>query len=393
MCIALASIWFFSPLGVARADITSGEVQEILTILNHGLWSNDPDLNPVAEQLLQSQQDLGNGLGYFLTGYGGPDMDATSYTHKGTLPYMLQLQYAALTGGKLSAATPTTWNLRGDTTEIVSLLRSLTNSAASGSSSTSIVQVTTPISPDVLAGNPWWASNSWFTTTWDTWRLNNPYPRNFTQDRYSFPELMSILAGQITVGWEYNGSEPYTFSDWWDAFGTDPDYMAINWAGQGMTWYDWQADAMKSNLVLVTSYGMTTGTNHLVSVSQSTGAETIIDDGDTTNTNVLDELTLSRADTDAISGLTDFIDADEVGDMFGGLDVTPDPQLRIFPGGTYGDVTVAAVYADFSLPENVATMISTAARWLWRILVMVSLFCIVRQEFDYWSTLGGSASA
>lgn len=393
-CIALAYTLCFLAHGVASA--AGGNYDDEIASIEHYLQLMNSNLGSI-EGYTYHQQDIYKIL------HGESAFDRYANPRTGTLPwYLLQIaqqnQYSKEILQNISRnMTNVSSSSSTFVTNFVNVSVQPTNIVHSSFDPTIIV--TNVVSGggsfvDVLAGNPWWVTNSEFAALWSMW--DNKAPRPTSRGHASFPELISMFSSSFFVSEDAGGSSGHDFFDglryardsWIDQFGvTSKEHR--NYDEGAYSFVDYVADAFRSNLAIVTTYG----TNELVNMSDSTGAEEIIDTGDTTNTNVLDELSLSRADTDAISGLTDYIDADDVGDMFGELDVTPDPQLRIFPGGQYGDVTVDAVYADFTLPDNVATMITTVARWLWHILVMVSLFVIVRQEFDYWSTLGGSASA
>ena len=100
---------------------------------------------------------------------------------------------------------------------------------------------------DILAGNPWWATNSGFQTEWDGYNTYHPYPDSGYL--YSFPEFASVQsATRIRV--------LQLLPDLYNAFGLSRPFLSgygVN-PDQGLyTFEDWIADFLKSNLVLTTS--------------------------------------------------------------------------------------------------------------------------------------------
>lgn len=237
--------------------------------------------------------------------------------------------------------------------------------------------------PDILAGNPWWYTNSSFAAIWPIYLSGGASPSLYHDVRnpLTFPEAISFFLSSRT----FDGYLEPRFSLWTRWGENGQNYRE----GKVFTFEDFLADYLKSNLVLtsVSSY------SNLLSDASSTGA-TMSDDDETVETNELDVLSIHKADTSAIGDLTSVVDSMGIEDAFSGVHVSSaNPVLRIFDGGQYGSVRVAPVDADFSLPPSVANLMKSISKWLWRLLCVVSIFCIVRQEFDFWSTLGGSASA
>lgn len=105
-----------------------------------------------------------------------------------------------------------------------------------------------------------------------------------------------------------------------------------------------------------------------------------------TNHAGLDKLKIEQPEISGIDKLTSAIDpADfDVAPSFTGADPTI-VLLRSGTAGLQGDVVL-----DFTLPTTVERGISVFAVWLWRILFVCSVWYLVKEEFGYWSTLGGS---
>lgn len=542
-CARLFTVWvftlsFFLPTSAAVADdatqsMIANDIQRILELLNSQDTYLDQSLNHNGD--LASLSTWQQEIAYLISGQNQPQFSQFHnwYSSDHTLYSQLKALKSAIQS--LASASPPSVNVAvtnvvGDTHVVVTNVLGdttiiVTNVVASGSSP----------SPDILAGNPFWLTNTAFAVNWDDWHRLRPQPR-LQYPSLSFVELMSVMMAQRTVG---KHSPIKSFTDYYSSFGADPLNSAINWKGTGLTWYDWIADAWKSNFVADASYNRlllnalanlsnevnTTGeylVNRLTSSSDDTNfylsnlvnVATAISpdilagnpwwatnssfagvyeafhqvapgvqpyqflqngtfpqvfsaylsmrqkqarpsspfqnlnlydlwgvDGDNftrhevwtfedwlaeylksnmvltsvssfsnlvsdasssgatmedenVETNALDELTIEQADTDAIGDLTSVVDSMGVEDAFSGVHVSSaNPVLRIFDGGQYGSVRVAPVDADFSLPQSVANLMKSISKWLWRLLCVVSIFCIVRQEFDFWSTLGGSAGA
>lgn len=229
---------------------------------------------------------------------------------------------------------------------------------------------------DVLAGNPWWATNSAFALTWSDTGTGVPIP--IARAGWSFPEVLSFLTAS-RVRYEFG-----EFASAWDSFG----YGTDNSQNGVFTFEDWMADAMRSNLVLQASLGGTTDAPDAV----DTAAIAAVDDGSTDGTNGVPEMVVEKMAVSGVEAGLELVDAQSVGDMLPASFSDANPEIVVFSGGRYGDVDVPEVRASLAIPEDVARYISGVATWLWRVALFVGCFVIVRQEVAYWSTLGGSTS-
>lgn len=98
---------------------------------------------------------------------------------------------------------------------------------------------------DILAGNPWWSTNSGFNLDYYNLTRSGAYPSS-PFGFYSFPQLVSLLSS--TYYQPYFHYYPYDTSDF-DRWGIG----GANWKNGVYTFFDWLADNYKSNLVLNTS--------------------------------------------------------------------------------------------------------------------------------------------
>lgn len=119
----------------------------------------------------------------------------------------------------------------------VRLLKSLSNVLSHASSG----------GKDVLAGNPWWGTNSAFALT--TVGYNQVYPKTPLNGLYSFPQLASMWSSMLT--YPQDGSfAPASSVSWVNMFGT-ARLQHGGWYGyfNPYTWFDWMSDATRSNWV------------------------------------------------------------------------------------------------------------------------------------------------
>lgn len=103
---------------------------------------------------------------------------------------------------------------------------------------------------DVLAGNPWWATNSAFGLTKVGYDLVYPSERPNSQWSFSFPQFLSKWSSFLTLPVGTQNSLTWLSSNWQDQFGYK--WKADNFGGSftreyPYTWHDWMADAMRSN--------------------------------------------------------------------------------------------------------------------------------------------------
>lgn len=243
---------------------------------------------------------------------------------------------------------------------------------------------------DVLAGNPWWATNSAFAVV--NAAYNSAYPSESPNGTYtySFPQFLSLWSASLTMP---SGSTTTTYTreqveqQWAQWFGKYRRARTFS-AAYPYTWFDWMSDAMRSNWLLHASLA---GTTNAPSV-EDTAATAAVDDGDTSGTNAVPEMVVERMNVSGVEDALELIDSDAVGDMLPSSFTDANPEFVVFSGGRYGAVTVPEVRGSLAVPENVARYLHGVATWLWRVALFIGCFCIVRQEVAYWSTLGGSTS-
>lgn len=241
---------------------------------------------------------------------------------------------------------------------------------------------------DVLASNPWWATNSTFALTRSSYNYANPDDGRTSSDMFSFPQFMSVWSGRLS--YSENLPNVSQLRQWFNRWGTNE---VLRLSGQELrrrsyTWFDWMSDATRSNLVLQASLlGTTDGPSNTVSDVASA-----VDDGSTSVTNGVPAMVVDRMDVNGIEDGLDLVDADSVCDMFPASFTAAEPRFLVFPGGRYGSVTVPVVAGSLEIPDNVARYLRGVATWLWRVALFVGCFVILRQEVAFWSTLGGSTS-
>lgn len=247
---------------------------------------------------------------------------------------------------------------------------------------------------DVLAGNPWWATNSAFVLDFNDYARAYPDDGSSAQMQVSFPQLLSIWSARLQT----RTPRPSGLVDggWAQYWGVD-DVRTYGDSGipgairRGYTWFDWMSDAMRSNWVLQANLAGLAGTTDAPGVVD-TAAQSAVDDGSTDGTNGVPEMVIEEMDVGGVEASLELFDAQAVGDMLPAEFSGASPEIVVFAGGRYGDVDVPEVRASLAIPEDVARYIRGVATWLWRVALFVGCFVIVRQEVAYWSTLGGSTS-
>lgn len=249
---------------------------------------------------------------------------------------------------------------------------------------------------DVLAGNPWWATNSQFAAILRHYNLAYPTESPDAAHTYSFPQFMSAWSAKLvtpTATWLGNATHQRNWDQLWGVASVSrwQTGATVNGPLNAYTWFDWMSDAMRSNWVLQANLVDLAGTTDAPS-AVDTAASSAVDDGRTTGTNGIPAMVVEQMDVTGVEDALELVDADAVGDMLPSSFTGADPEVVVFSGGRYGAVTVPEVRASLALPEGVARYLRTVATWLWRVALFVGCFVIVRQEVAFWSTLGGSTS-
>lgn len=238
---------------------------------------------------------------------------------------------------------------------------------------------------DVLGGNPWWATNSAFALVQNNYKQVYPDDGLSIPGILSFPQFMSKWSAKLSAPSGSGSLTPLSAYDLW-GLGSFRQWGASN--QQGFTWFDWVADAMRSNLVLLASLGATTS----APTDVDTDVTAAVDDGSTDTTNVIPDMVVEQMHVTGVESGLELVDSSAVGDMFSSSFTGGDPGFILFSGGRYGDVTVPEVRGSLAIPDGVASYLRGVAKWLWRVALFVGCFIILRQEVAFWSTLGGSAS-
>lgn len=143
--------------------------------------------------------------------------------------------------------------------QILALLRSI----AAATNQTPHVHITNSVNvslhaEDALAGNPWWATNSAFSLVRSKRGYSRPTEQPDGTYTYSFPQFMSYWSSALTLPYTVQGtsySHAQVKQNWFDWLGVNRLPTRSNYTEDDpYTWFDWQVDAMRSNLVSQGSY-------------------------------------------------------------------------------------------------------------------------------------------
>lgn len=175
-----------------------------------------------------------------------------------------------------------------------------------------------------------------------------------------------------------------------------------DYSNYGFTWFDWVAEIMKRQVTQDSLQQLSAWatTPQGTSGSPATPADPWADEAFQTNkvdttllTNRLDDLQIERPDASPVENLGE--------SMFAGLDTIEDilpsfsgadPTLTIVPAFQFGAASSPAFQGRFVLDYGVQQVFAAVMEWIWYLLGAVGLIFIIRQEWNFWSTLGGSAS-
>lgn len=126
----------------------------------------------------------------------------------------------------------------------VRLLKSLSNVLSHASGGT-----------DVLAGNPWWTTNSTFTFVTGQGTVTPP-DQDGNYNAVNFPYFMSTWSRSLTrgMGNQASVSASQRARDWWKYYGATAQLplgssVKTYTPNQAYTWFDWMSDATRSNWV------------------------------------------------------------------------------------------------------------------------------------------------
>lgn len=323
--------------------------------------------------------------------------------------------------------------------EMADYLYTMSTNGASGAGGTNVFNAT-----DILAANPWWATNSAFaihrngyTSAYPDDGLNSSYS-------YSFPQFMSIWSSRLSIANVQPSSA--TLAGWWNFFGT-PDVSQLTGQSlirRGYTWFDWASDAMRSNMVLQTSiaHEASTDSAYIANVLESIRDYIALSQSESNAVNSAISSTAQYTYSNAVwisentvtsNTLTQFVTDNPTSeedpeistncppdleiqlptapntDIFSGpletlqsklpVGFEGDPRILVIPEFTFGSSHSAAAYGDL-LPygsggtgaTGFVRVIQKFCKWVWAILAFLCCFGIVRTEYNFWTTLGGSAN-
>lgn len=123
----------------------------------------------------------------------------------------------------------------------------------------------------------------------------------------------------------------------------------------------------------------------------SDAVDYVEDTSDMPTTNAVASLVLPDPDLGDNTSILDVLDTSSVEGVLPSL-TGADTKLAVL--GTKGsNGSVPYVEADLALPPGVQRTMHGVAVWLWRLLFALGVWHIVRDEYSYWTTLGGSAVA
>lgn len=109
---------------------------------------------------------------------------------------------------------------------------------------------------DVLAGNPWWSTNSAFALSKYYYPAAFPNESPNTAQTFSFPQAFSQVASKLAQ--PYSSFSTNSYRNWYDFWGRDGytkwGTSDARFFAQNYTWFDWITDAFRSNWVSSASY-------------------------------------------------------------------------------------------------------------------------------------------
>lgn len=248
---------------------------------------------------------------------------------------------------------------------VLDALRSMTNSPVSVSFE------------DVLAGNPYWATNSQFSPDWHLWGDTSPRPLGTPA---SFPEAFSLLLSSRLRMYHPEIDSSEYFDSW--GLGGDNNTGGNNWTVYSFE--DWIADYLKSNLVLTTSTSISNLNEELASTDYE-------DVQAPTNPPLPGYVDLVReADTSAgvsaiETGQTRVLNQVEA--LSGMLDsATPSSEIVVIPAMTVGGINVSEYRAE--LATSITPVAHRIMFFLWYVALYSSLFSLAQGEFAFYASLG-----
>lgn len=244
-----------------------------------------------------------------------------------------------------------------------------------------------------LASNPWWASNSVFALT--SAKLSSVIPDDGLSDSglFSFPQFVSKWSSMLTYpkSTTTSLSQNTLIRQWQTYFGYNR-YGGGALTGQPYTWFDFMADATRSNWVFAATAALASSTNQIVADLADVGFDTESDDNPT---NV------------PLPGYHDFI-REAQGDTSvaqssarsGGQLLTTkanalanqikpqnaDATITVLPEFQFGPIHTPEYTA--SLDSPITSACHSIMFFLWYVILFASLWHLASVEFAFYANLG-----
>lgn len=224
---------------------------------------------------------------------------------------------------------------------------------------------------DILAGNPWWYTNSSFSLA----RGGQIYPVDYVNSSPfvsgSFEEVLSWFMMLRNAG----PSEISSREDLWNHWGFD----SSNRRTMGdYAFEDFLADWLKSNIVMVAG-------------SSNETAQMEYDAEETIASNSLPEYVLQKPTASdfgwrsAVSGsMEGILDAVKPGTG------SSDAEIVVIPAFSVGGVSVDEYRANLEYAP-VVQVANGVMRFIWSVLMATGMIVLASKEWAYWSTLGKTA--
>lgn len=233
---------------------------------------------------------------------------------------------------------------------------------------------------DTINANPWWSTNSAFALTAYNYSRVYPNEQPDFSGTFSFPQFLSKWSSSLTAPAASAGpaSASAISKNWFTryfGFVRRDSYDQAN----PYTWFDWVADAMRSNMIANSAIN----TNELTQWATQSGADYVEEFDSDTN-----KLAIGRSITNQLDDALSEIDYSSSGvqssayHLLSGIHVDRvlpesytggNPMIEIFPESTIGGVHVGAVRGTLVLPNGVAYWVNTVARFIWSVIFLVWL--------------------
>lgn len=254
---------------------------------------------------------------------------------------------------------------------------------------------------DVLAGNPWWATNSAFALT--KYDYDSAYPDEYPNltSTFSFPQFASKWSSILTLPWKTAYINPTQFSqEWYDgpqSFGL-PRILLGGYgrptSSNPYTWYDWMSDAMRSNITLVSTMA-NSSTSELVSDSAAADqdVEDYIDDEDIDTTpEAIPDFEIERpADLTGYSDVSDSM-SDVLSSFQNKINTNPgshSSEITVIPEFTVGGIHVDEYKGDLN-ESGIAAIAHGVMAFVWTMMGICFTFQLLSREWAFYTSLGRS---